>query len=267
MIVFAGICPHTPLVTEVVGKDHQETLKKTQEGIRALAVALRAARPETIIILSAHGIPHTKAFSANIHQTFNVDLSLFGDLGTQKTFVPNLALADALQRHARRQHVPFTLDSHELLDYSAGVPLYLLTKELVGIKILPVTFSSGLDIKEHVAFGRLLKEVATSTGTRIAIIASGDLAHCLSKEAPLGELPEGPIFDAAIQEAVRGVTASHLLSLPPLLTHTVGECALRPISMLFGAVERIPLTPTIHSYEHPLGVGYLVASFTLNEGS
>jgi len=222
---------------------------------------LRATRPETIIVLSAHGIPYKNSFSANIHKSYRVDLSAFGDLGTQKTFAPDLALADSLQRTARRENVPFTLDSHEALDYSAGVPLYLLTKEIRGIKILPVTFSNGLDIKEHAAFGRLLKEVVSASQTRVAIIASGDLSHCLSDNAPLGDLPEGHVFDDTIRDAAQNLSTARLLTLPTELVDKVGQCALKPITMLFGAIERMPLIPTLHSYEYPLGVGYLVASF------
>lgn len=261
MIVFAGICPHSPLLTEIVGKDHTEKLKKTLAGIQKLGQVLRATRPETLIILSAHGIPHKNSFSANVHKSYKVDLSPFGDLGTQKTFAPDLALADSLQRTARLEGIPFTLDSHEVLDYSAGVPLHLLTKEIRGIKILPVTFSTGLDIKEHVAFGRLLKEVVSASQTRVALIASGDLSHCLSKEAPLGNIPEGQVFDSTIKEAAESLSTTRLITLPQELIEQVGECALRPITMMFGAIERMPLIPTIHSYEHPLGVGYLVASF------
>jgi aromatic ring-opening dioxygenase LigB subunit len=45
-----------------------------------------------------------------------------------------------------------------------------------------------------------------------------------------------------------------------LLVQSAGECGLRSIVILMGALDGLKVKPEILSYEGPFGVGYLVAS-------
>lgn len=263
MIVFAAFTPHTPLMLPPIGKDARDRLQKTISAMGRLGDELYAAMPDTIVVISAHATQHDKAFSANLHDQYRVDLREFGDLTTAREFQPDLSLIDAMQRSVRRAGIPFTLDSDARLDYGSAVPLVMLAEPLRSVRIVPVSYG-GLGPKEHHAFGRALKDVFSARRERIAVIASGDLAHCLTSDAPAGFRPEGAAFDEATKQAVEAGSGSALLSLDPELVERAAECAYRPLLVLFGILENVRTRPEVLSYEAPFGVGYLVAQFHLS---
>ena len=259
MIVFSAFVPHSPLLIESISKDRYHKFDDTHEAIKELRVHLEASRPDVIITLSAHANIHDSVFSLHLHESYRVDLTEFGDHATTKSFQPDLELASRVRRHMRTENLPLTLGSGEVLNYGAGVPLLLLTDNLHA-KVLPISYS-GLDAKTHLAFGRMLKDVFMNSSKRIAVIASGDLSHCLSTDAPMGFKKEGQLFDDAVLEAVRNVSSAKLLTIPARVVKNSSECAYRPLLLLFGILERMNVRPEILSYEAPFGVGYLVAAF------
>jgi len=259
MIVFAAFTPHTPLLLPPIGKESLQKMSSTADAMDRLGDELRAAKPDTIVIVSAHATQHDGAFSANLHDSYLVDLRDFGDLTTTAEFEPNLSLIDAIQRSVRHERIPFTLDSDATLDYGTAVPLVALDAKA---QIVPISYSN-LSPKDHFAFGKALKDVLANRKERIAVIASGDLSHALTSDAPAGYRPEGEIFDAAVRQAVVQASASQLLTLEEEVVEKAEECAYRPLLVLFGILDQVPAEPEVLSYEHPFGVGYLVAQFHL----
>jgi len=263
MIVFAAFTPHSPLLVPSIGKEARSRLKQTIVAMKSLADDLYASKPDTIVMISGHAIRHETVFSANLHDEYRVDLRDFGDLSIDREFRPNLSLLDAIQRAVRRSGIPFTLDSDSRLDYGSAVPLMILTESIPSISIIPISYG-GLDPKEHLAFGRVLKETLSARHERIAVLASGDLAHCLSSDAPAGFRPEGAIFDETVRQSLASSSVATLLSLDQNIVEHASECAYRPLLILIGILERIRTRPEILSYESPFGVGLLVARFHLS---
>ena len=259
MLCFAAAMPHSPLLLETIGKENVHKLESTRSAVAKLKDDLEASKPDAVLVISSHSIKHEDAFSINLHDEYHVDLKDFGDLTTTGTFVPDAQFITEIRRHLRNKLFPFTLDSSPTLDYGTAIPLLLLG---VTSKIVPVSYS-GLDRKMHAEFGRELKELIMRTDKRVAVIASGDLSHCLSSDAPVEFHKDGARFDEAIQEAVRQQSLSHMLNLNEDLLTNASECAYRPFLVLFGVMERVNSRPKIHSYESPFGVGYLVAQFHL----
>ncbi len=262
MIVFSAFTPHTPLLLPTVGQSAYEKMSGTISAMGEIQDALRDARPDTILIISAHATQHATAFSANMHDPYEVDLSAFGDLTTKQTFLPNLSLLDTIQRSMRKLGIPFTFDSAPTLDYGCAVPLIFLTESTPQTKIVPISWS-GLSPKDHFDFGKALQDVCQNRPERIAVIASGDLAHSLSSDAPAGFHPEGKQFDEEVCRAVKQGTASTLLTIDESTRIQATECGYFPLLILFGLLDGIHTTPKLLSYESPFGVGYLVAEFQL----
>lgn len=258
MICFAAITPHTPLLIPGVGKENVAKLEATTVALKHLEGELYASHPDVIVVISSHATQHKDAFSLNLHDEYLIDFEDFGDLATTRMLEPDLELATAIEAHMQKHGVPFTLDSSASLDYGTGVPLYFLTENLADIKIVPVSFS-GLPAKEHVRLGTELKDVLEHSNKRIAVVASGDLSHCLTSDAPLGYKPEGEAYDNKIVEAVKGVSTSSLLSMDTKLVEGASACIQEQLLILFGILERKKSRVEILSYEHPFGVGYLVA--------
>ena len=262
MICFAAITPHTPLLIPGVGKENLSKLEATTAALKHLEGELYASHPDVIVVISSHATQHKDAFSLNLHDEYSIDFKDFGDLATSRTLKPDLELATAIEAHLHTHGVPFTLDSNPSLDYGTGVPLFFLTENLTNINIIPVSFS-GLSAKDHVRLGTQLKDVFEHSTKRIAVVASGDLSHCLSSDAPLGYNPEGEVYDQKILEAVKGLSTSALLSMTTPLLESAHACVQEQLLILFGILERKKVRSEIVSYEHPFGVGYLVAQVHL----
>lgn len=258
MICFAAITPHTPLLIPGVGKENVTRLEATTAALHQLEGELYASNPDVIVVISSHATQHKDAFSLNLHDEYLIDFKDFGDLATTRMLEPDLELATTIEAHMQKHAIPFTLDSSASLDYGTGVPLYFLTENLPDVKIVPVSFS-GLSAKEHVRLGTELKDVFEHSNKRIAVVASGDLSHCLSSDAPLGYKPEGEEYDHKIVEAVKGISTSSLLSMDQTLVSGASACIQEQLLILFGLLERKKSRVEILSYEHPFGVGYLVA--------
>lgn len=262
MIVFAAITPHTPLLLSSINKEKLNKVAKTREAMASLADELYAAQPDTIVILSSHGTIFDDAFSINLHDEYRVDLAEFGDLATNRTYLPDLKLIDTLQRTLRRKQHPVTLSSDGKLDYGASVPLLLLTEHLPKIKIIPISFS-GLTSKEHFQFGDALKDALMNSTSRVAIIATGDQSHALETSSPAGFAKEGEAYDILVRECLVNKNSTSLITMDPDDIAKARECSYRPMLMLLGVLEQINNRPIIHSYEAPFGVGYLVVNFEL----
>ena len=263
MLVYAAHVPHTPLLIPTVGRENTEVLKKTNEALKIVAQELYAARPEVLIILAGHGNPSPEVFALNLSNTYQTNLSEFGDLTTKIDYSCELGCADRLQRFLRRSNMPFTLFSNSKIDYSTSVPLIKLTEKIKKFSVLPIFSAPKLSPKKHFEFGQLLKEIVSTTEKRVAVISAGDLSHALSSQAPAGLHPEGAEFDKSIRESLTSVAVSGLLQLSPELITKSSECAYQPVLMLLGLLEGTNVRSEELCYEFPFGVGYLTVQFHL----
>jgi len=185
-LVFAAITPHPPILIPAIGKKNLEKIKKTQIALKELEQELYAAKPECIIIISPHGKILADAFSINLSSEYEANFEDFGDFSTKLKFksdssaVQQIRLADEM-----KTDVPITLVSEPKIDHGASVPLYYLANHLNNIPIIPIIYS-GLDSQAHYEFGKFLNRQIAKINKRVAIVASGDLSHCLIKKAPGG---------------------------------------------------------------------------------
>ncbi len=101
---------------------------------------------------------------------------------------------------------------------------------------------------------------------KIALIASGDLSHCLKEDGPYGFHSDGPKFDKTLIDSLKNKDTETILKLDEMYPEA-GECGLRSICFLLGILEesKINYQPEILSYEGPFGVGYLVANFKIKK--
>ncbi len=260
-LVFAAFSPHPPLSIPAIGHDATQQLKQTIAALQQLEQDLYAAKPDTIVIISPHGPILTDSFVINLSHRYITDLSEFGDLGTKLEFKPNVRFIEDFRSHLKGE-LPVTVTSEPQLDYGAAVPLYHLTPHLPPFTIVPLSYSL-LDYATHLRFGQVLKEQISSTNQRIAVIASGDLSHRLSKDSPAGFDPAGAELDAKITAAVRGRSVTELLALDRDLIDRAAECGLRSLFMLLGILTDTNYQPQILAYEAPFGVGYLTVHCAL----
>ncbi len=150
-------------------------------------------------------------------------------------------------------------------DWGFNVPLYFLAKDfkgkietfLIGTEPPFFYFQKGKEIYHSKIWGH-------PVSPKIALVASGDLSHCLKEDGPYGFHPDGPKFDKDLIESLKKKDIEKILKLDELYPEA-GECGLRSFCFLLGILEEsgIRYQPEILSYEAPFGVGYLVVNFKL----
>ena len=149
-------------------------------------------------------------------------------------------------------------------DWGFNVPLFFLAKDFEGeIKTVLIGIESPqFYFEEGKKFYRGLTPVKNSK--RVALIASGDLSHCLKEEGPYGFNPDGPKFDKALIEYLKKKDRESIFKLDEMFPEA-GECGLRSFCFLLGILDASGITwqPEILSYQGPFGVGYLVANFKI----
>lgn len=260
-IVFSAIVPHPPILIPTIGKENINQLKATSGSYLKLEHDLYASQAETIIIISPHGNSLEKAFVINLNHEFNCDFEEFGDIATKFNLDGDMALAHKIKEKTETE-IPMQFISQENLDHGSAIPLYLLTRHLPKIKIIPIYYS-GLDLDAHYNFGRIIKNKLLNSNTRAAVIASGDLSHKLSKNAPAGYNPKGEKFDKKLIDCLLKKRTEEIIKFKPELIADAGECGLKSIIILLGILDGMKYNPRLLSYESPFGVGYLTMNFEL----
>jgi len=162
-------------------------------------------------------------------------------------------------------------------DWGFNVPLFFLAKNFLKEKDKEKIeyFLTGIEapdfyFREGKRISRFLEN-----NKKYALVASGDMSHCLKKDGPYGFHPDGPKFDQAFIEALKNKDMEKIINLDNIYPGAA-ECGLRSFCFLLGILEGAKISPAakssgginwepeILSYEGPFGVGYLVAELKIS---
>ena len=261
-LVFGAITPHPAMMLPTIGRDQSIQLEKTRKAFEKLEQDLYLQKPEILIVISPHEGLFEEAFVVNAHTEFHSDFSDFGDLVTKQTWKGATDFAAKIAHESSMSDIPVRLVSEQALSHGSSIPLLKLTEHLPDIKILPIGFSAQSP-KDHVRFGEMLKENIMQHSKRIAVVASGNLSHCLTKNSPTEYNELGASFDEKLLELLQTRNTSGIMNLDPAMIEAAEECGYRSILILLGMLREMDYSFESLSYEYPFGVGYLVGQFHL----
>lgn len=265
-IVFCGVAPHPPILLPEVGGKESEKVSTTFQAMQRFAQKVVDSGAEVLVIISPHGavfrdgvaingseilVGDLKQFSANLQFEYNNDLDMIQEIIKQagKYGILSLDFDDGLAEE-------YGITTR--LDHGVLVPLYFLDK--AGIDLPLVSVAMGLlPFEELYAFGTAIKKAADVKEKKVALIASGDMSHRLTPNAPAGYSPQGAVFDHRIMELLKAKDFKGIINIDQSLAEQAGECGLRTIIMMLGAMDEEEVKVEIFSYEGPFGVGYMVA--------
>jgi len=274
-IVFAGIAPHPPIIVDHVGGGQNHDAQKTIAAMGQWAKKLKEKKPDLIIIITPHGNLFQDAVAIHAGPILKGDFSNFGVKGTFYEFKNHEEMQKQIVLKAKEKGYSmveindtsiYRYGLKKDLDHGVLVPLDFLEKEAVHVPLVVISMSL-LDNLDLYKFGMIIEEVITDSQYNVALIASGDLSHRLTRTAPAGYDPAGKDFDLIVVEKAKSGQLIELMDIDEDLIERAGECGFRPIIMLAGALDRYKVTSDIISYEGPYGVGYLVASFNLEKNN
>lgn len=260
-LVFSAIAPHPPILIPHIGKDNIKLLYSTGAALHNLAEKLKKAEPDTIVVISPHGLVLLDAFTINQNPQFTATFEEFGDLSTKKIYQGNIGLTHKIKENLETK-VRLQLISEEKIDHGTSIPLFCLAQDLPNIKIIPLYYS-GLNNQAHYEFGKALGQEIIYDKNKIAVIASADLSHALTKNAPGKYSPKGKKFDQKVISCLQENKPSDLVFLDNNLIINAQQCGLKSILILMGILDGMRFKPKLLSYEFPFGVGYLVMNFEL----
>ena len=256
MIVFAAIMPHPPESIPGIGKlGSFELVKKTLDAFEKLRIDLEKADPETIVIISPHAYAEEYTFVINSASELKGNLSEFG-VDKEYKYTNDAKIADELNFLCLQKDLMAKLHP-SLLDYGALIPLFHLTKNIKP-KVVHLAFSM-MSYDFHYRYGETLQKIIENSGRRVAIIASGNLSHRLTPDAPAGFYPKAKEFDKKIMRYLENNSLAELMLLDKKNITKSAECGLRPIMILLGALHGKNYKFDLLSYEYPLGIGYMTA--------
>ncbi|HAT03954.1 MAG TPA: AmmeMemoRadiSam system protein B [Candidatus Magasanikbacteria bacterium] len=259
-LVFAATTPHPPILLPSIGKEEIEKLKKTQQAFAKVEEELYLSKPHVIAIISPHGQLYDDAFTLNAHTRFISSFEEFGDHTTRNEWKGAPDMSAHIGHIAMEERIPVRLISDDHIDHGVGVPLHFLATHMPDVKILPIGYS-GLDAKSHLAFGYLLKNAFMDSDKRVALIASGDLSHGLTTDAPAGFSKVGKEFDDKIIQLLEAHNTTGIMQMDQKFVNEAAECGYRSLLILLGALQNIDYTFKNYAYEAPFGVGYLTGVF------
>ena len=260
-LVFSAIVPHPPILIPNIGKENIDKIEKTKQAMEKLEQDLYAAKPDIMVIISPHGEINGSAFTINLNNKYEVNFEEFGDFATRFEVKGDIILM-SIDKEKISARSAINIISESKLDHGCGIPLYYLARHLPDMAIIPMSFSL-LDNQAHLEFGKGIKELIMNTEKRVAVIASGDMSHCLTNNAPLPFNSTGKEFDEKLIKLLENGDAQSIVNMDRQLVENASECGLRSVLILLGVLNQIYFKTEVLSYEAPFGVGYLVANLKL----
>ncbi len=255
------VAPHPPIMVQAVGGNRTHVTSASIEAMREAAVLLERFAPETLVVMSPHAPGFADAITVDTAPNLLGSLADFGAPDARIEASSDVELAEEILHSlgdagvsAVRRPADARLNPG-VLDHGVIVPLSFLDPD--SHWPLVVLSLSGLSLQAHRQAGAAIASAAANLGRRIAFVASGDLSHRLTREAPAGYAPRGSDFDDAVVDAFRASDLSVLTSIDPALIEEAGECGLRSFVALSGVLP--VATSRVLAYEGPWGVGYLTA--------
>ena len=257
-IVAGALCAHPPILLTEVGGLESPRVRATAEAMRQLDVVLAGYSADLAIVISPHSPSSMTSLPVRHAARVVGDLGRFRAPQVRVEAVVDTALVTALVVDAQRAGYSLTWAEESELDHGVVVPLYSLPRAIANKRCVFLGVS-GWPLPRFFDFGTWLHR---SLVARSAILlASGDLSHRLTPDAPYGFHPEGPVFDRVVIGALRDHEWERIEGMDRDLIEEAGECGLRPLAILLGAARAAGLASQVLSYEGPFGVGYPVVAF------
>ena len=233
------LMPHPPIAVPEVGDNRK--IKATVDACLDVGRKIKGLAPETIIVVTPHGVMFSDAVAISFGERISGDLSRFRarsvrfekkiDAGLTRE-IATLSQADGIPVAKLTEKYLAGYDRRYELDHGTIVPLYFIEKSYSDYELVHITYGllGGLELYR---FGAKIREATRNLGRRAVIIASGDLSHRLTPDGPYPYSPRGREFDEKLLSLLEAGDAEGILNLDPVLVEEAGECALRSVYVLW----------------------------------
>ncbi len=259
-LLFGAIFPHPPILVAEIGGTRIKEAENTRYSCETVASKIAALNPDVLVIMTPHG--HVSKIKPRVYRSaaYSGDFKAFGFPNLSYSFSGDTELSDGIFEKTKDKIPGAEQITESRLDHGVLVPLSFIRSAGCSSKIVPIAVSlASLDLLYD--FGAGITEAAIKYGKTIAVIASSDMSHKLTKDAPSGFSPKGAEFDNKLVSLVESNDVQGIINFDDNLAQDAGQDALWSIAILLGALKGMDYSVKLHSYEGPFGVGYMVAEY------
>ena len=259
---FCGLLPHPPIIVPDVGGERLDDCRDTERACRDLAERLVATGPRRLFLVSPHSPRKRRDFGLWRGDRLRGDLGRFGAQGSSIDLPNDPELLATLGDAADAQGLgTWSIPDREPLDHGAVVPLWFLAQAGWQGPTCIASLPWSDDPAVMIGFGRALAAALAPLDGRAALVASGDMSHKVKPGAPAGYHQRAVEFDHALRDLVAAGELERIGEIDPELRRLAAEDAADSSLIVASAIGFRPRGAEVVCYEHPFGVGYLVAVF------
>jgi MEMO1 family protein len=258
LLVCAVLMPHAPVLVPAIGGSRGNAAAASTQAMREAAARVMAHQPETVLVISPHSPRQRRAFGLWADEQLEGSFAQFGSPEVSVRLPNDLPLAKAVAAEAQKLGVEtWWIRDHEL-DHGALVPLWFLVDAgwLGATVVVSLNDPADGGLTE---LGVAIAAAATTIQRRVAIVASGDMSHRLTKDAPCGFHPLAHRFDESFIGLVRSGDYRSLQNMDPDLRELAAEDAVDSTLIAAAAANWDATGHKVLGYQGPFGVGYGVA--------
>lgn len=268
-LVFAAIAPHGDLaIPEACSPERAFLAAATQAGMAELGRRFEAAQPETIVVLTPHGIhlegqlavvvagraagalDEARAVALDLHVDRELAQAILAELHDAGLAAAGVSFGG---NHPAEAVIP--------LDWGSLIPLwYLGGRREPPVPVVIVSPARDLSADTHVAAGAAIEKAISASGRRAALVASADQAHTHLADGPYGFDPAARVHDERVTAMLREGRLGMVHDLEPELIEAAKPDSWWQLLMLLGAIGE-EWRPELLSYEAPTYYGMLCAAF------
>lgn len=257
-VVFACIAPHGGHL--LLEPSLPCPVPKTREAMGIMQKAFTKSNPETVVILTPHGV------YAESLVTLGITPKAYGELDNLIIEADvDLDFAASWAYHATDMNVPIgsvsTSDGVNFpLDWGVTIPLVLLDPN-VSRPIVVSCPARDIAREQLVAWGEAIVLAAEELNRRVAVIISADQGHGHAHDGPYGFTAGSAEYDQAMIDVIQSNSLDRLLKWDDNWIEAGMPDSYWQTLCLYGIQKRVPLKSTFLSYEIDHYFGLLCAMY------
>jgi len=254
---WAALMPHAPILHEEVAGAMMKRCLHTVKGIKKLISKINLNSTSYIFLLDPHAYYYKLGYLAvEFADLYEGSLANFGAPALKVEAHGAKDEGENVLTHLAK-NIPISVHKKTVypLDHGAVVPLAFFGKNYGTLPKLLVVNPLGLSLVDAYRLGEHLRTYVSKE--KWALLASGDLSHTLTPDAPAGYTKEGAILDKAVIASLESSSPEPIFRLSKQTIIKAGECGLKSVLTLLGLVSGEKIK--VMSYEGPFGVGYCIA--------
>ena len=254
-LISAYLLPHGMQLIPNLDENSADQFRFLSQSFSKIINHLKQVEPDTVILISPHGIALEESFCIYMNKTArgylpkldisNVDGTIIKD---QVNISIDLEFSKDLQQSLRTGGIK--MDSCILgsqnyfspLAWGESVPIYFVQEYLstvnnVIISLPQTRYDYDKMSQDLSSFGEEIGKFCQKCQKRIAIIISGDLSHVHDAGSFFGFHSDGHKFDELICQWIKNPQAHEILSEAKKLNKTAKSCGISTLTILEGVIN------------------------------